>query len=435
MKNRKKIHLKVYSTDIKYLLIFIIFLIFQSTYAQQWRVFTTANSPLPTNTIGTIVIDTNNIKWIGTANGMVKIDGNNWQIYDTNNTVLPTNSIYPRDIDNFNNVWVTLPPQYGIAKFNGFTWTVYDTSNSGIPANSNVTLSVDNNNVKWICTPGIIRFDDINWAIYNTTNSGLPNNVVTTVAFESHIKWIGTFGLSSGMAKFNDTNWVIYNTGNSQIPSNAINQIKIDYLGNKWICTYAGGLAKFNSVTNTWTIYDPSNSGIPSYYIDCITFRNNFVKFIGTEVNGVSVFDDTVWQVFNESNSPLPSDFINDIKIDKYNNVWIATSSGLAIYNPDTIIGIKNNNTQVAKDFELNQNFPNPFNPTTNIKYQLTNNALVILNVFDVQGKEIISLVNQRQNKGTYEIQWDASNLPSGVYFYQLKANNYIETRKMILIK
>ena len=137
--------------------------------------------------------------------------------------------------------------------------------------------TIDGNN--WICRILLLRnlstfkFDDINWFISadtgwaSTTNSGLPNNLVTTVAFENHIKWIGTYSLTGGMAKFNDTNWVIYNTGNSQIPSNAINQIKIDYLGNKWICTYAGGLAKFNSTLNIWNIFNPSNSGIPNLII------------------------------------------------------------------------------------------------------------------------------------------------------------------------
>jgi ligand-binding sensor domain-containing protein len=70
-------------------------------------VFTTQNSILPSNLIGSIVIDRNNVKWIGTANGMVRIEGNNWQLFDTTNTPLEDNSIAPRTIDLQNNLWVS----------------------------------------------------------------------------------------------------------------------------------------------------------------------------------------------------------------------------------------------------------------------------------------------------------------------------------------
>ena len=124
------------AVKIKYLLIFVILLIFQSSsYSQnpQWRVFTMQNSQLPANTVGSIVVDRNNIKWIGTAEGMVKIDGNNWTIYDTTNTPLGDNSIAPKTVDKYNNLWVGVSSK-GMAKFNSSNWTIYNTTNSGIPS-------------------------------------------------------------------------------------------------------------------------------------------------------------------------------------------------------------------------------------------------------------------------------------------------------------
>ena len=85
--------------------------------------------------------------------------------------------------------------------------------------------------------------------------------------------------------------------------------------------------------------------------------------------------------------------------------------------------------------FLLEQNFPNPFNPSTKIKYSVPQTSQVQIKVFDLLGKEIETLVNEEKPAGTYEIEFNAANLPSGVYFYQLKADNYIETKKMILIK
>jgi len=95
------------------------------------------------------------------------------------------------------------------------------------------------------------------------------------------------------------------------------------------------------------------------------------------------------------------------------------------------------------KEFLLYQNYPNPFNPTTKIKYTIPNVEthrdaslqMVTLKVYDVLGNEVATLVNEEKQPGVYEVEFDASNLSSGIYFYQLKAGNFIDTKKMILMK
>ena len=86
-------------------------------------------------------------------------------------------------------------------------------------------------------------------------------------------------------------------------------------------------------------------------------------------------------------------------------------------------------------DFALYQNYPNPFNPSTTIKYQIPELSFVIIKVLDVLGKEVAKLVNEEKPVGNYEIEFNATGLPSGVYFYQLKSGDYVSTKKMILIK
>ena len=83
----------------------------------------------------------------------------------------------------------------------------------------------------------------------------------------------------------------------------------------------------------------------------------------------------------------------------------------------------------------LEQNYPNPFNPATKVKYSIPKEAQVILKVYDLLGNEIITLVNEQKPAGTYDITWHAANLPSGVYFYQFKVGDFIQTKKMILLK
>ena len=87
------------------------------------------------------------------------------------------------------------------------------------------------------------------------------------------------------------------------------------------------------------------------------------------------------------------------------------------------------------QQFSLYQNYPNPFNPVTNIKYSVPQFLNVVIKVFDVLGKEVVILVNEGKFAGTYELNWNAANLPSGVYLYQLKAADFVQTRKMILLR
>ncbi len=92
-------------------------------------------------------------------------------------------------------------------------------------------------------------------------------------------------------------------------------------------------------------------------------------------------------------------------------------------------------NAGLPKQFVLEQNYPNPFNPTTTIAYQLPTAGNVSLKVFDMLGKEVASLVNGRQEAGSYTVNFNANQLSSGVYFYRLQAGSFVQTRKMMLVK
>jgi len=98
-------------------------------------------------------------------------------------------------------------------------------------------------------------------------------------------------------------------------------------------------------------------------------------------------------------------------------------------------VGIEEELNEIPTEFLLSQNYPNPFNPSTKIKYSVPQSANVSIKVFDILGNEIETLVNEEKPAGTYEVTWYAEQLPSGVYFYQLKAGEYRAVKKMILLK
>ncbi|MBK8982635.1 MAG: PQQ-binding-like beta-propeller repeat protein [Ignavibacteria bacterium] len=100
-----------------------------------------------------------------------------------------------------------------------------------------------------------------------------------------------------------------------------------------------------------------------------------------------------------------------------------------------TITSVNNNNNLFPAGYKLYQNYPNPFNPGTGIKFDIAKSVNVKLAVYDILGKEISTLINEKLNAGSYQVSFDGSSLPSGIYFYQLKSGDYSETMKMNLIK
>ncbi|MCZ6702985.1 MAG: T9SS type A sorting domain-containing protein, partial [Ignavibacteria bacterium] len=101
----------------------------------------------------------------------------------------------------------------------------------------------------------------------------------------------------------------------------------------------------------------------------------------------------------------------------------------------DSVIVSVDEQSENPFSFILNQNYPNPFNPTTSIRYALSNRQYVTIKVYDVQGTMVAALVNEEQPASSYEVEWNASNFPSGVYFYQLKTGSFVQTKKMMLLK
>lgn len=99
------------------------------------------------------------------------------------------------------------------------------------------------------------------------------------------------------------------------------------------------------------------------------------------------------------------------------------------------VTAIKNNTRNTPARFELTQNYPNPFNPTTTISYTLPKESFVTLRIYNILGQQISNLVNQNQMAGTYKVNFNASNLSSGVYFYTIQAGNFRQIKKMVLLK
>ena len=118
-------------------------------------------------------------------------------------------------------------------------------------------------------------------------------------------------------------------------------------------------------------------------------------------------------------------------------NIWNSTYGKKPYYVmcEDIPLAVEQVSSSVPREYFLSQNYPNPFNPITKLKFQISRGSFTKLVIFDITGKEITALVNEEVDAGTYEVSWDGSNYPSGVYFCELTTEGFTQTRKMALIK
>ena len=140
---------------------------------------------------------------------------------------------------------------------------------------------------------------------------------------------------------------------------------------------------------------------------------------------------DTVWIAENQwiVQETMPSVTTNPLGLGE---IFIRGTKKVLI--PQNPTGINDIQAKV-NEFKLYQNYPNPFNPSTKIKFRISDLGLVSLKIYDVLGREVTTLVNEEKPAGTYEVTWNAANLPSGLYFYQIKAGSYTATKKLLLLK
>lgn len=181
---------------------------------------------------------------------------------------------------------------------------------------------------------------------------------------------------------------------------------------------------KLDSLYNVSALYNGSDFEIYiNGRLDALT------TFSGTILS--TTIDFMVGQVLPGNNQYNFKGVLDDIRIYNY---ALSLEEIRKLYDIVSSVDDRPDN-QVPVQTKLNQNYPNPFNPTTHIGFQISDRGFVSLKVFDVLGEEITTILNEEKSVGSYEVEFDASNLPSGIYFYQLKTGNYIQTKKLLLLK
>ena len=269
-------------------------------------------------------------------------------------------------------------------------------------------------------------------AVYKSTNSGinwtpanLTNQTVTALTTLNTNLFAGTYNgifLSTNLGQ----NWITVNNGlsNYTIRALAVSGINIYAGTNSGIYISTNNGLNWNNISNEFT----SQS-----ILSVITYDSSV--FVGTYSNGIYMTSNNGnnWIQKNQGFSQI----YHFKALYIYSNYIFAGTSGASVWRRSLseIIGIQPISSIVPDKFSLSQNYPNPFNPTTNIKYQIKNNSFVTLKVYDILGKEIATLVNEKLKPGEYESTFDGSSFSSGIYFYRLTCGDFTQTNRMVLIK
>jgi hypothetical protein len=305
------------------------------------------------------------------------------------------------------------------------------------------------------------------WSTLGTGSSNGVDGYVNALAVVGNEVFVGGDFTSAGgvsannVARFNtQTNtWSSLGTGSSNGVNDYVYALAV--VGNEVVVggefTSAGGVsangvARFNTQTNTWSsLGTGSSNGVSGVGVAALAVVGNevfvgggFTSAGGVSANNVARFNTqtNTWSTLGTGSSNGVSSTVRALAV-VGNEVFVGGGFTLAGGIASTFIARWNSGTSrveqlsptAPKTFLLEQNYPNPFNPSTTIRYQLPVASEVKLEVYDVLGKKIATLVNERQSAGSYQVVWNASGLSSGTYFYRLQAGTFVETKKMIMVK
>lgn len=347
---------------------------------------------------------------------------------------------------------------------NGTSWTPV---NSGLTNTTVLSLVVNGTNLFAGTDGGGVFLSANNGTTWTAVNSGLPANTqVWSLAGQGTNLFAGTGGEGIFLSSNNGTTWSAVNTG--------LTDLRVNYLLTSGTDIFAGtaGGARVYLSTNSGTSWTAVGSGLISTVFslaisgtNLFAATNNDGVFRSTDngtswiavttglppntgfccfaVRGQSVFTGGVGVgVFRSTNNgnnwdPVGLSNWSVLTLAYTDSYLFAGTDGGGVYRVplSDVTSVERVLGNLRTHFTLEQNYPNPFNPATTISFGLPSKSSVSLKVFDALGREVAILLADELSAGTYSRRWSAAGLASGVYFYRLQADSFIETKKLILLK
>jgi photosystem II stability/assembly factor-like uncharacterized protein len=266
---------------------------------------------------------------------------------------------------------------------------------------------------------------------------GGETGVVNGLELIGNMAWFVTYGTGGRPAVWKSTDKGLTWTSSPRVPID-------DSYGFSMRDENAGIISNINSgsvarTTDGWAHADSMLLFAGVYglrQIDWITGTNSIVVVGGPTATGfsaVSLDGGTTW---TQKTVPAGVGRLRHVQFIDAGTGWAVGNGGAILkWTDPPLVGVEDKSPLLPDGFSLSQNYPNPFNPGTTIDYAIPGEASVQLTVYDMLGREMATLVNERQPAGSYTVRFDAHNLASGVYYYTLKAGTFVSTKSLLLMK
>ncbi|MEI6574991.1 MAG: two-component regulator propeller domain-containing protein [Bacteroidota bacterium] len=368
------------------------------------------------------------------GNGLSNFTGSSWSQYDLIDSCHMNNVIYTLYGKN-DNLWIGF--RNGACRYDGTTYTRYDWS---FPcSNNNLTTAFGTNSQGLFAGTSygnLLKFDGINWTTMTTPLSNLGSRISCI----SNIQDTLLIGCQHGLLKYDTAVSIFYNTLNSGLPSDAINDMVYDnFFHCYWIAT-ENGLVQTN--LTYWIVYNTSNSALPDNKISSLALDDNHNLWLGTKSKGLLMFNGAFYP-YNIYNSGLTDSMITDIIVDPQNNIWIGTAQGgLCVFHYGTWLDDHNQTNPVTHNSKLPdlQIYPNPVLNNASLKITLNEPGIISVVLYNAMGSFVRSVFYGKADTGQLLISLKtssglSSDLPAGVYFCTLIAENQKITKRLLVLR
>lgn len=369
-----------------------------------------------------IVMDKDGLVWIITGSSLVCFDGIRLKEFNKGNSGLPSYDIYSVAFDKNNTKWIGTSA--GLVKLEGHTWTVYNSLNSGLKYDAIKAITFDSKGVMWLGSgEGISRWDGTDWKTYNRFNSDFKGIAMSIAADKNDVIWIGT--TTSGIFRFDGTKWEQFSYKDYGLPGSGVNKIYVDISNTKWFS--AAGIVKYDD--KSWYRYSLYNTVLANEFIGSFTMAGKDSFLLASSKGLYGYNTRTLMLSLHPMNSYLTEASIENVLIDSKGNIWAGSwNSGLTVF-------YKDDPNPLSERKLLQQNFPNPFNSTTQIEYYVPEAGNVQIKLYDIMGREVMMLLDEQKTPGSYSLRMNGSRLPSGVYIYTIRSGSFTDSQKLLLVK
>jgi ligand-binding sensor domain-containing protein len=432
---------------------------------EAWRVFPLKLGAMTNPDFSKVEMDSENRKWFRLRGKLICYDGLKSAEYKVNcPDTFVGNDV---EVDKSNTIWISSAISEGVSfasSFDGNRWTTYGTEDAYTL--ECLEIETDSRNLKWFMSSDLITYDGVEWKIalsrdkipinglwlffkidkkdvkwfgsndsgvwkwdgkvwtYYTEKDGLASNHIYGMAVDhNNTLWVVT---EKGLSWFDGSTWKTYSNDN-----NPLFGIAVDNSNVKWISS-ANGLIRYDGIT--WKIFTEKD-GLARNYVGAISVDTKNILWLGTS-KGVTSFDGNAWKTYTISNG-LMDNWVQQIIVDKNNRKWFFSNDSISILDDSKPLSVS---TPTPTPLFKLSTYPNPFNASTVIEFDLSHPGIVNLFIYDIGGRKIRVLAIGLKPAGKHSMVWDGKDngglcVASGVYFCRLMIQGREVVRRLMILR